>query len=60
MNSAHAIIEVGEEKTIEVGDLVTLIGPDHPAILQHEVAGRADTGFLAMIQGMNPRLPRYV
>ena len=25
-----------------------------------EVARRTETGFLAMIQGMNPRLPRIV
>ena len=60
VNSAHAIIDVGEERTVQVGDVATLIGPDHPAIDPHEVARRTETGFLAMIQGMNPRLPRIV
>lgn len=60
VNSAHAIVEIGEDKTVEVGDVATLIGPDHPAILPHEIARRTETGFLRLIQGMNPRLPRIV
>ncbi len=60
VNSAHAIIDIGEERTVEPGDVATLMGPDHPAIHPHEVARRTETGFLAMIQGMNPRLPRIV
>ena len=60
VNSAHAIIDIGEERTVDVGDVATLIGPDHQAIYPHEVARRADTGFLALIQAMNARLPRYL
>ncbi len=60
VNSAHTILEIGTEKTVEVGDVATLIGPDHPAVLPHTVAERTGVGFLRMIQGMNPRLPRRV
>ncbi len=60
VNSAHTILEIGEEKTVEVGDVATLIGPDHPAILPHAVAERTGVRFLRLIQGMNPRLPRRV
>lgn len=60
VNSAHAIIDVGSEKTVEVGDTVTLIGPDHPSIHPAEVAARTETSDLRLIQGMNPRLPRRV
>ena len=58
VNSAHTILDIGAEKTVEVGDLATLIGPDHPAVLPHTVAERTDLGFLRIIQSMNPRLPR--
>ncbi len=58
VNSAHTILDIGEEKTVEVGDVATLIGPDHPAVLPHTVAERTGLGFLRIIQGMNPRLPR--
>ena len=60
VNSAHAIIDVGPERTVEVGDTVTLIGPDDPAIHPEEVSARTETSNLRLIQGMNPRLPRRV
>jgi len=60
VNSAHTILEIGADKTVEVGDVATLMGPDHPAILPHTVAERTEVGFLRIIQGMNPRLPRKV
>ena len=60
VNSAHTILDIGAEKTVEVGDVATLIGPDDPAVLPHTVAERTDLGFLRIIQSMNPRLPRRV
>ncbi len=60
VNSAHTIVEIGAEKTVEVGDIATLIGPDHQAILPHTVAERTGVRFLPLIQSMNARLPRQV
>ena len=60
VNSAHTILDIGPEKTVEVGDVATLIGPDHPAVLPRTVAERTGTGFLGIIQRMNPRLPRRI
>ena len=60
VNSAHAIVDIGPEKTVEVGDTAILIGPDHPAIDPHSIAEMAEISFLALIQGMNQRLPRMV
>ena len=60
VNSAHAILDIGPEKTVEVGDIATLIGPDHPAVLPQTVAERTRRGFLGIIQRMNPRLPRRI
>ena len=60
VNSAHTILDIGEEKTVEVGDVATLIGPDHPAVRPHTVAERTELGFLRIIQSINPRLPRRV
>lgn len=58
VNSAHAIVDLGPEKTVSPGDVATLIGPEDPAILPAEVGRRTEFGSLALIQGMNPRLPR--
>ena len=60
VNSAHTILDIGPDKTVDVGDVATLIGPDHPAVLPHTVAERTELGFLRIIQSMNPRLPRRV
>ena len=60
VNSAHTIVEIGADKTIEVGDTATLIGPDAAAVLPHAVAERTGVRFLRLIQKMNARLPRRV
>ncbi len=40
VSSNHTILEVGNQKTIEVGDVATLIGPDRAEIAPIEVARR--------------------
>lgn len=60
ISSAHTIVEVGEEKTVEVGDTATLIGPDHQAVWPHTISERTGVRFLTMITKMNARLPRRI
>ncbi len=38
VSSNHTIVEIGEEKVVEIGDIATLIGPDHPEITPIAVA----------------------
>jgi alanine racemase len=57
-NSAHTILDIGLEKTVDVGDVATLIGPDDPAILPHTVSERTGVRFLALITKLNARLRR--
>lgn len=57
-NSAHTILNIGPEKTVEVGDVATLIGPDHPSILPHSISERTGVRFLALITKLNGRLRR--
>ncbi|NHZ70910.1 MAG: alanine racemase [Proteobacteria bacterium] len=38
VSSNHTIIEVGPHKTLEVGDIATLVGPDHDQITPETVA----------------------
>jgi alanine racemase len=57
-NSAHTILNIGAEKTVEVGDVATLIGPDNEAILPHTVCERTGIGFLTLITKLNGRLRR--
>ncbi|MFH1765521.1 MAG: alanine racemase [Gemmatimonadota bacterium] len=60
VSSAHTIVKIGSDKTVEVGDVATLIGPDDAAILPHTVADRTGVRFLSLITKLNARLPRRV
>ena len=44
ISSNHTIIEIGGERTVQVGDVATLVGPDHPDITPISVATRTDLG----------------
>lgn len=56
--SAHVLVDVGLDSPVQIGDTATLIGPDHEAILPHEVAARSNIGFYQMITKMSALLPR--
>ena len=43
VSASHTIIEVGEEQTVRIGDVATLIGGGHDAIHPNEVAIRSAT-----------------
>ena len=58
VSSSHTIIEVGDERAVEVGDVATLIGPDDPAITPHAVAEQTGLGFYPLITKMNALLPK--
>jgi alanine racemase len=60
VSSTHAIVDIGGERTVEIGDLVTLIGPGDPAIEPHAIADRANVGFYPLITRMSALLPRRV
>ncbi|MGH9349093.1 MAG: alanine racemase [Vicinamibacterales bacterium] len=60
VSSTHTIVELGDEKTVNVGDVATLIGPDDPEIDPHVVATRTRVGFYRMITKLNALLPRRV
>ena len=60
VNSAHTIVDVGAEPSVRVGDVATLVGPDHPAILPAEVGARAKIGTLQVMTRLSALLPRRV
>jgi alanine racemase len=60
VSSTHTLIEIGDEKTVEVGDTATLIGPDDPAILPHAIADKTKVGFYRLITKMSALLPKRV
>ena len=60
VSSTHTILEIGADRTVEVGDVATLIGPDDPAIEPHEVAARTGLTFYPMITKLSALLPKRV
>jgi len=60
VSCAHTIVEIGDDRSIEVGDVATLIGPDNAAIDPQTVAANAGVRFLSIITKLNSRLPRIV
>jgi len=60
VSSTHAVIEIGEERSVEVGDPVTLIGPDRPEIEPREVAERTGLSHYRLMVRLSPFLPRLV
>jgi len=58
VSSRHTIVEIGAERTVEVGDPATLIGPDDPAIESIAVARKTGLDRYGMITKFSALLPR--
>ncbi len=60
VSASHSIVELGPEKTVNIGDLVTLIGPDDPAIHPNELASSTGTSVYDVLMHLNPTLPKVL
>jgi alanine racemase len=60
VSASHTIIAVGDEQQLDVGDEVTLVGPDHPAIHPNEIAKRAGWSEYNMFMHLSPKLAKRV
>lgn len=60
VTASHTIVEVGEEKTVEIGDEATFIGPDHEAVHPNTLAARAGISVYDVLMHLSARLPRSV
>lgn len=58
VSASHCIVELGSEKTVEVGDVATLVGPDRPEILPNTVAERAGVSVYDILMHLSPLLPK--
>jgi alanine racemase len=57
VNFAHTIVDIGAEQTVQVGDRVVLIGPDHSAVAPETIGRNAK---LESAPNFNAFLPRRV
>ena len=60
VSASHTLINLGTEQSLRVGDDVTLVGPDHPAIHPNEVAKRSGWSEYNMFMHLSPTLERRV
>jgi alanine racemase len=60
VSASHAIVEVGREPTVAVGDVATLVGSDDPAIRPNALADSTGTSVYDVLMHLNPGLPRIV
>ncbi len=58
ISSAHTIIDVSEKPDVNLGDIATLVGPDHQEIEPRAVAKQAGIGHYALMSRLNALLPR--
>jgi alanine racemase len=60
VSASHIVVEVGDEPTVSVGDVATLVGPDHPDVHPNEVARASSGSVYDIFMHLNPALPRIV
>ena len=60
VSASHAIVEVGEEETVRIGDEATLVGPDHPDIGPNAVAAATGRSVYDIFMHLDRGLPRVV
>ena len=60
VSASHCLVELGESRAAEVGDVATLVGPDHPAIHPNAIASATGVSVYDLLMHLDPGLPRYV
>ena len=60
VSASHTILEIGEQKDVEVGDLATLVGPDHPEIHPSRISTITGVSVYDILMHMSARIPKVV
>ena len=60
VSASHTIIEVGSERRVNIGDVATLLGPDHAAIHPNQLADSTGTSVYDALMHLNPTLPKIL
>lgn len=60
VSASHTIIEIGEEKKVEIGDVATLVGSGHPDIHPNTVAAATGTSVYDRLMHLSPVLPKIL
>ncbi len=60
VSASHTIVELGDEPTVSIGDVATLLGPDDPAIRPNALAAATDRSVYDILMHLNPVLPKVL
>jgi alanine racemase len=60
VSASHSIVEVGDEARVAVGDVATLVGPDHPEITPNGFEETVGESAYNVMMHLNPALPRIL
>lgn len=60
VSASHTIVELGPEPTVAVGDVATLLGPDHPEVDPNWLSAQTGVSIYDIFMHLNPLLPRIV
>ncbi|MDA7978963.1 MAG: alanine racemase [Pirellulales bacterium] len=59
VSASHTIVEVGAEKKVNVGDVATLMGSEHPEIDPNWLSSTTGVSVYDLFMHLNSSLPRY-
>lgn len=60
VSASHTIVALGEEPSVRIGDVATLLGPDHPEIHPNGIATRTGRSVYDILMHLNGALPKVV
>ncbi len=58
VSASHCVVEVGADRTVEQGDVATLMGPDHPDIHPNEISEITGRSVYDVLMHLSPGLPK--
>lgn len=60
VSASHTIIELGSERSVEIGDIATTLGSSHAAIHPNQLAESTGTSVYDRLMHINPTLPKVL
>lgn len=60
VSASHCIVEVGDERTVNVGDVATFVGPEEAAVFPNALADAIGVSVYDVLMHLSPSLPRHV
>ena len=60
VSASHCIVNVGDHRSVQVGDMATLIGPDDPILDPNNMAENLGISVYDILMHLNPTLPRIL